>query len=485
VARVIKLMKMNRRHFLKLSAYSAPWVVGLSSWRKQVGTAGSNDSVVVVGAGLAGLRAADVLRKAGRQVVVLEARSHPGGRVQTVRAPFDSGLYADAGPVRICSSHKTVLRLVRECGLSLLPFDSANGSALLRIGGENFRSDAFVRAKIPLKLKPGERKLSPSALLQHYVGNLPSDLADMEPSPASYQRWAAIDQVTWPNWLRGRGASDDAVKLMTLGGDPTELSALYVLRQFALLQGAIFFKIQGGMDLLPQAMESSVHDVVRYNAAVVRIDQTSEPVRIDYMENDQMKSVQAGRVVVTTPLTTLRQVDIRPPFSREKERAIENISYFPATRFLLQSRSRFWHASHLSGYARTDQPAEIWDCTYDLGGSAGILGATIGGALGQKVLDLGSEESVKFGTDTAAAAFPKIRTELQKGVAQRWALEPWSRGAFAVFRPGQMVSMMPDLARPEGRVHFAGEHTSSWMGWMEGAVQSGERVAQEILTQIN
>jgi monoamine oxidase len=115
--------------------------------------------------------------------------------------------------------------------------------------------------------------------------------------------------------------------------------------------------------------------------------------------------------------------------------------------------------------------------------SAGILGVTVGGALGRKTLDLSPEQSVVFGTDLAAAAFPAIRSELQKGVAQRWALEPWSKGAFAVFYPGQMASMMPHLARPEGLLHFAGEHTSSWMGWMEGALASGERAAREVLSQ--
>ena len=77
--------------------------------------------------------------------------------------------------------------------------------------------------------------------------------------------------------------------------------------------------------------------------------------------------------------------------------------------------------------------------------------------------------------------FPGLPTNFEKGSVYRWALDPWSRGAFAVFHPGQMSSMMPDIARPEGRIHFAGEHTSSWMGWMEGALESGERAAREVL----
>ena len=65
--------------------------------------------------------------------------------------------------------------------------------------------------------------------------------------------------------------------------------------------------------------------------------------------------------------------------------------------------------------------------------------------------------------------------DFERGVAYRWGAEPWSRGAFAVCRPGQMTTLVPDLPRSEGRVHFAGEHTSSWVGWMEGAMEFGPR----------
>jgi monoamine oxidase len=169
------------------------------------------------------------------------------------------------------------------------------------------------------------------------------------------------------------------------------------------------------------------------------------------------------------------------PLSPSKSAAIAALPYFPATRFLLQSRSRFWEASGLSGSARTDQPAEIWDCTYDLPADRGVLGATVGGEMGQRVRSLSPPETVRFGVDVVARTFGGLATQFEKGTAIRWAQDPWSRGAFAVFYPGQMTSTMPILATPEGRLHFAGEHTSSWMGWMEGALESGDRAAREVL----
>ena len=86
-----------------------------------------------------------------------------------------------------------------------------------------------------------------------------------------------------------------------------------------------------------------------------------------------------------------------------------------------------------------------------------------------------------MGIGAAADAFPDVRKEFDKGVVHHWGTERWSRGSFVAFRPGQMAALMADMARPEDRLHFAGEHTSPWMGWMEGALESGERAAREVL----
>jgi monoamine oxidase len=473
---------MNRRRFLRLSAAAAAPALIRSSWAGQIADPG--DRVVIVGAGLAGLRAAELVRKTGRQVVVLEARAQAGGRVLTIRSPFDDGLFAEAGPVRIPAAHRTVLRLARERGLTLVPFEPSAGSTIHTIGGMSVRSDELDRATVPLDLRPDERRVSPSSLLERYAGDLPADMADPAPSPGSFSRWQPYDRQTWPDWLRSRGASAGAVRLMTLGGDSSDLSALYVLRQFALLRKSTqFFKIRGGMDLLPRAIASSLGDAVRCNAEVVRVDHASRRLQVDYLENGSLRRIEASHLILAIPFSTLRHIEMRPPFSREKAGVIEDLPYFPATRFLLQSRSRFWRESGLSGAARTDRPAEIWDSSYDLPGTRGILGVTVGGAIGRAVLDMSPDDCVTFGKEIAAEAFPKLRVNFEKGVACRWALERWSRGAFAVFRPGQMVSMMPEIPRPEGRVHFAGEHTSAWMGWMEGALESGERAAREVLNE--
>ena len=470
---------MDRRSFLWLSAAAASPFIGRSRQARGAAT----DPVVVVGAGLAGLRAAEVLRKAGAPVVVLEARSRPGGRVYTIRTPFAEGLYAEAGAIRIPPLHETVVQLAKDYGLNLVPFESFNGSALVTIGSVTAKiPDELKRATATLTLKPDEDGQTQAALLKRYVTDLPADIGELKPAADAYERWRSYDQVTWPDWLRSRGVSDDAVRLMTVGGDSRELSALYVLRQFALLQDVNqFYKIHGGMDQLPRAMARSLGAIVRYNAALVGIDQSDGAARLEYVERGRKKAVRASRVILTVPFAALRTIDIRPRFSEQKARAIAELPYFPATRLLFQCRTSFWQQQGLSGTARSDAPAEMWDCTYDLEGTRGILGATVGGEIGRKVAEMSRARAMAYGLDVVGRTFPAVRTSFQTGSVYRWVRDAWAGGAFAVFHPGQMSTLMPEMAKPEGRVHFAGEHTSTWMGWMQGAIESGERAAAEVL----
>jgi len=270
---------------------------------------------------------------------------------------------------------------------------------------------------------------------------------------------------------------------MTAGGDSSAISALYVLRQYAMLRASTQrYKIGGGMDRLPEAMATSLAGIIRYNAPVVRVERQSTRFRVDYRDGGAVKSVAATRVVFAVPASTMRQIEIKPRLSRLKEQAIDQLPYYDGVRFLLQVKRPFWKAAGLSGSARTDRATEIWDATSEqIASSRGILGATASGAIGRLAPGMTPEASLSAGVDLVADAFPAVRSEFEKGAVYRWSAEPWTRGAFAVYRPGQMTTLMPLLASAESGLHFAGEHTSIWTGWMEGALESGERVAREVL----
>src|SRR5512138_2371671 len=170
---------VNRRRFLLQTARAAPFAA--ATFRGS-GRASDGDPTVIVGAGLAGLRAADLLRKAGLPVVVLEAQGRAGGRVFTARAPFDDGLHAEAGAIRIAGAHRAVLRAVRRHRLTLTPFEPP-GSAVTAINKRPATTVSDQRAWT-LDLKPEEGGLTPSALFERYVGQLPADLSDPA-APAS------------------------------------------------------------------------------------------------------------------------------------------------------------------------------------------------------------------------------------------------------------------------------------------------------------
>src|SRR4029077_4257675 len=101
--------------------------------------------------------------------------------------------------------------------------------------------------------------------------------------------------------------------------------------------------------------------------------------------------------------------DIRPPFAPLKQQTIADLPYFPATRFVFQTRRRFWQAAGLSGSVRTDRPAEIWDAAYDLSGARGMLGATLGGSVGRLLLNMTDDQCLAYGKDVVADALPGIR----------------------------------------------------------------------------
>src|SRR5687768_3826235 len=190
------------------------------------------DRIIIVGGGIAGLAAAHRLRETGRRVTILEGRSEAGGRIRTARAPFDDGLYGELGAARVFDTHFYLQHWLNALNLSLVPFSPTTGSPLLVVGNRRERmDDAQAGARLFPALRPEERGLTPPQLAARYLAGLPEDLAKPETDARTYARWAEFDRVTWPQWLRSRGASEAAVRLLTLGADSSEISALYVLRQ--------------------------------------------------------------------------------------------------------------------------------------------------------------------------------------------------------------------------------------------------------------
>jgi monoamine oxidase len=187
------------------------------------------------------------------------------------------------------------------------------------------------------------------------------------------------------------------------------------------------------------------------------------------------------RIVCAIPFTVLRRLDVAPAFSREKRSAIENLRYTSVARVYVQTRTRFWTSDGLSGNASTDLPVMgVYERTINQPGTRGILESYMAGPNARRATAMTERERLTATLDGMAKVYPRIVEQYEGGTSKSWDDDEWARGAYAWFEPGQMMSLMPHIAAPEGRVHFAGEHASSSPGWMEGAVESAERVVREI-----
>ncbi|MGH9649544.1 MAG: flavin monoamine oxidase family protein, partial [Terriglobales bacterium] len=432
---------------------------------------------------LAGLTAGYELARAGHDVTILEGQVRAGGRVQTLREPFSDGLYAEAGAGRIPDTHAITLQWVKMFGLSLDAFYPTTLADVEYMRGKRIRvprGSAIDMAQVPLNLTPEERKLGFQGMKEKYYLPLLRKVWSVPPD-----QWPSADVLSYgdirlDDFLRRQGASPDAVRYFSFGFEHS--SVLDFLRDTASHEVHKMFKIRGGNDLLPRAIAAELSENIRYGAAVVRIEHDDKGVRAVFQQMGANQTVSADLMIITLPFTILRRLELAPRFSSEKQRAIDELTYFSVSRVYLQTRTRFWEAGGLNGFATTDHPMEIWSPAYGEESPRGILLSYMYEDLARRVAAMGAGERVNFGLEEMGKVFPGLREHCETGTSWCWDEHPWSRGALCLFTPGQFAHF-PHIVKPEGRVHFAGEHTSPWPGWMQGAIYSGLRAAREVNEQ--
>ena len=194
-----------------------------------------------------------------------------------------------------------------------------------------------------------------------------------------------------------------------------------------------------------------------------------------------METLSADRAICTLPCPVIGKIFDDARLSAPKQRAIREQNYSRTVK-VFQSRTRFWQKQGLSGIASTDLPIER--ITPDPGldqDDRGALAAYPIGGYTASLERMSEEERVRAAFDQARQIFPELAQSFEGGVAHCWGLQPWQQGSFALHNPGQ-IGFLNTLGKAEGRVHFAGEHTSAWAGWMQGAPQSPPAVSCGKLT---
>src|SRR5262245_15548094 len=485
---------VNRREFLKrslLAATTLPYLhpVIAAASQETIRRTGAAKKVIVIGAGLAGMSSAYELTQAGHEVIVLEARTRSGGRVWTLRDSFPEGLYAEAGATNVFDNHEWTMKYAKELGVALDPMGSTGGGAsIYHMRGKRILIKSGSPVEWPLELKPEEKGLSRAALWAKYVAPVVKELGDPEAvdwPPASLKRY---DRMSFAEFLRQQGASPGAVEILRLGladqlGEGADaVSALNLLREAA--PRAVVkqsFSIRGGSDTLPRAFAAKLGDRIHYGMPAYRIEQEARGVRVICSRGGNLLTLVADYLICAIPFAVLKRVEVSPGFSPQKQQVITQLGNTSVVRVFMQTRKRFWLDEGLTGAATTDLPImTAYDKAHYLPGKRGLLEAYVAGARARSLAAMTASERTNFTVTQMEQLFPAIREHYEGGASVCWDEDEWARGAYAWFKPGQMESLLPHIARPEGRVHFAGDHTSPWPGWMNGALQSGARAAREV-----
>ena len=239
-----------------------------------------------------------------------------------------------------------------------------------------------------------------------------------------------------------------------------------------------WLKIPVGTDALPIAFADALGDRVRTGSPVSRVVRDETGVVATYGIGDAQK-LRGKHLICTVPLPVIDKIVFDPVLSEAKRAAFEATSYVDVTRVYVQYAQRSWESDGLNGWGVVfEEGYEFWHPTWNQEGPRGILMSYLFGGLANEVAAMDPGDIVSGFIDRFDDLFPGSREVAEHGTHFAWEHQPWIGSAFASGRPP--FSAHPELASPEGPIHFAGEHASDYRGWMQGAFQSGLRAAKEI-----
>lgn len=461
-------------------------------------------SVLVLGAGLAGMTAAYELRNAGYRVEVLEYNARAGGRNWTLRGGdtytelggesqecrFDHDLYINPGPWRIPYHHRGILAYAKRFGVPLEAFVQINYNAYIH-SSRAFGGKPQRYREIKADYQGHVAELLAKATSQNALDRVVTK-EDQEKLLESLRLWGVLDKnyayAASESSSRRRGYQKEpggGLNARPIHSTPIGLSDLLQSGLWSSIpmgdefdmQTALFQPV-GGMGRIGEAFARELGPVIRYNAKVTDIRQDDRGVTVRYANTRTPGAVHTSRAdwcVCTIPLAILAQIPMN--VGPAMQAAISAVSYASAVKIGLQFKRRFWEEDEqiYGGITYTDLP--IFNIGYPStgyhgGGKGVLLGGYIFGLSGMEFTAMTPAERVRKAVEYGAQIHPQYLQEFESGVAVAWHRVPSTMGCFGMWSEEARADHYEDLCRIDNRIALAGEHASYINGWQEGAVTS-------------
>jgi len=443
-----------------------------------------NKTVTVIGAGLAGLSAAFDLQRAGRKVTVLEARNRVGGRVYSVRS-FARGQVAEAGGEYIDAHHTRMQALAKQFNIKL----GLSGS------WQSQSSDwACFEGKAG---RVSDREIWGFDLTEEIergweaMAELSKNISDPY-QPQAAREAERLDALSAADWIQALDVHPITKKYFITHirseytCEPERFSLLDLCRNakmyYSTTERLPSSRVIGGNDLIPRALADVLKDV-RLNSAVKAIRVSPDGVAVSYQQGDSYLTIDSAFAILAIPLTTARLIEFDPPLPAAHARLVQEISYGAVTKVMIQYRKRFWNEIGWNGRIGSDLPiGYAWHATSHLESEDGILTVYTGGEPGVKLSALSDEARMRVAAGELEKLFPGSSGLIEHTETMAWINEPFTRASYMALAPGDVLKHWKTLFEPAGRLFFAGEHATAIQGFMEGAVESGQRAAANIIS---
>ena len=448
--------------------------------------AGIDADAAVVGAGFAGLTAARRIAESGKSVVVLEARERIGGRTETIDV---AGTLLDIGGQWVGPGQDRLYALAAEVGAATFP-QYAKGDAVL------------VREDEPMRIADVAVAFSDRALGAYVeaVSEIEAMAATVQlDAPWSTPRALEFDGQTLETWMQASIADVEARDLLRLSvqavfaTEPANLSLLHCLVYVASAGGWSYLtdteggaqqdRFVAGTAAVAAGLRRLVEEaggIIRLGSPVHRVRQHHDGVAVAYDGGE----ARANRVVVAVPPTLAARIHYDPPLPAARDQLTQRMPAGSVIKFHVVYERPWWRDDGLSGQVLA--VGDRIDVTFDGSPSDGRVGVITGFFEGVQAIaaeSLGEAGRRSHVIGLLRAALGDAAAQPIAYVDRSWSAEQWTRGCYgAHLPPGAWTQLGPALRPACGRIHWAGTETAvRWAGYVEGAIDSGERAAAEVL----